>query len=67
MTFNHPEVIGFTVIVGCLVFLLQVFVLIKARFDLRMLLHEQNTRAVERVLPPETAVTTTDRGKAVEP
>ncbi len=50
MTFNHPAVIGFTVIVVCLVFLLQVFVLIKARFDLRMLLHEQNTRAVERVL-----------------
>ncbi len=50
MTFVYPAFLGFTVIAVSLVVLIQVFVLVKARHDLRLLLHEQNTRAIERVL-----------------
>lgn len=58
MTFSHPVFLGFTVVAVSVVALVQVFVLFRARHDIRLLLHEQNTRAVERVLVWKWAIST---------
>lgn len=58
MIFAYPAFLGFAVVAVSGVILVQLFVLFRARHDLRLLLHEQNTRAIERVLVWKWAIST---------